>query len=198
MSALSFKGESKWPVMSRLIWRERFLIAMLLMCLVMLVILAYASFFSASDNQITQKEVLYRTEGELIGTAKRFVSCLYGLDSSNVREKQYCAVDLMLDEASKQKRLDYLLEKDFIRLVERSDSTSSMAWDQSKIIMTEKDNGTFEIDIAAALKIDRQTHNLHLAVTVGLVERSDVFSDGVGILSWRDYATNPLDNKNHE
>ncbi|MBV1929931.1 MAG: hypothetical protein KUG81_10530 [Gammaproteobacteria bacterium] len=179
----------------RQLWRERILY-LIVMGLVM-ALLASGGLIVLLKYQGAEERGIYRTEEELVSGGKRFVDYFYSLNSATVEGDQFRAISMMINEADREARLQYIVEIDLVRKTQQARMKSEIDWIKSEAtIVGRGENGVLHVEYKAWLiRNDVTAGMLDILLRLVAVEKSDINTDGVGVLEWIDIAENPFEVK---
>jgi len=179
---------------------------LVLTCLTLLMIIAIRS------EQDKNHDSSLKDEFFIIG-AKRFTTWIYSVNSDNIREEQYAALDMIVDEKLKEERKLWLKRTNLIKDIESlpNNLSTKILWNTSSVsIISHKPNGYLyrrvegdqitktlldlvKVEVDAVLEVSngrRKPFNLLLSMVPQAYSDSNPFL--VGIVGIRDAAKDPF------
>ena len=137
---------------------------------------------------------IHRSDSEMINGGKRFIDGFYSLNAGTIDRDQFRAINMIVDKQMRTAELENLSKQDLIRKTQQSGMQSRIEWIGSEVEIIERGEGAMRIRYKAFLvRNERDASPLDVVLTLVPVEKSDINTDGVGVLNWVDIAENPFE-----
>jgi hypothetical protein len=188
----SYLKPAKSPLVKKALLRS---VLMYLLLLVLLATVAYLALLAKGyrDQAMQLVGEPTRTEEEFIAGGKRFLDYFMSVNSATVEFDHYRAITMMVNDALKQERRKYLMEKDVFRRVKASQMMSKIDWSRSHYEVQSITDTRARIEYVVSIILDRRTEKTsNIVLDLVAVEKSDDFPDGIGIESLVDVASEPF------